>query len=116
MRIATVGVDAAENPQRNGRGNLVMEAMPGQGRVVGLDVDLDFVLQPELLKKAEHGGAVVIVLVFGRLLRLGFDQQVAGETDLVLVLDHHAHKAAELFAFTLQVRVEQGFVAFATAP
>ncbi len=90
--------------------------MSGQCGVVGLDIDLDLVFQAVLLQKTEHRGAVVIVLMFGRLLWLGLDQQITLETDLVLVFNDHAHETTELFAFTLEVGIEQGFVAFATAP
>ncbi|RMS49307.1 hypothetical protein ALP64_203743 [Pseudomonas syringae pv. actinidiae] len=116
LRVATIGVDAAEDPQRDRRGDFVMKAVPGQRGMVGFDVDLDLFFQAVLLQKTEHRGAVVIVLMLGGLLWLGFDQQVAFEADLVFVLNHHAHETTELFAFVLEVGIEQGFVTFTTAP
>ena len=116
LRVAAVGVDAAEDPQRHGGGDLMMKTVPGQRRVVGLDVHFDFVFQAVLMQEAEHSGAVVIVLVLGRLLGLGLDQQVTRKADLVLVLHHHAHKTPELFALALEVGVEQGFITLTTTP
>ena len=54
--------------------------------------------------------------MLGRLLRLGLDQDGALEADLVLVLDHHAHEAADLVGLALEVGVEQRLVALAPAP
>ena len=39
LRVAPVGVDAAEDPGIDGVRHLVVEAVAGQGRVVHLDVD-----------------------------------------------------------------------------
>ena len=116
MLVAAVHVDRAEDAERLRERDLVLEAVAGQQRVVLLDVDLDLVLEAVRLQEAVHGGDVVVVLVLGRLVRLGLDQDGALEADLVLVLDHQVHEAAELRELALQVGVEQGLVAFAAAP
>ena len=54
--------------------------------------------------------------MLGWLLRLWLDQDRALEADLVLVFDHHVQEAAHLVQFTLQIGVEQGFIALATTP
>ena len=61
-------------------------------------------------------GDVVVVLVLGRLHRLGLDQQRALEADLVLVLGDQVEEAGELVALAPQVRVEERVVALAAAP
>src|SRR5690606_14059304 len=48
LLIAPVGVDAAEDSQRNRRCDFMVEAVAGEGGVIGLDIDLDFILQAEL--------------------------------------------------------------------
>ena len=77
MVVVAVHVDGPEDAQAGGQRQLVLEAVAGQDRVALLDVDLDLVLQPEILEKAVHGRDIVVVLVLGRLLRLGFDQDRA---------------------------------------
>ena len=84
--------------------------------MVLLDVELDVGEEIVALQEGVAGGDVEIVLVLGRLLGLGFDQERPLETDLVLVLDHQRDKAAELVEFAPQVGVEQGLVALAPAP
>ena len=59
---------------------------------------------------------VVVVLVLGRLHRLGLDQQLALEADLRLVLGDEVQEPGELVALPPEVRVEQGVVALAAAP
>jgi hypothetical protein len=44
--VAPVGVDRAEDPVGDGVGDLVVEAVAGQGGVVDLDVDPELVLSP----------------------------------------------------------------------
>ena len=54
--------------------------------------------------------------MLGRLLRLGLDQQRAGEADAVLVLDDELHETAELLRLAPEVGVEQSLVPLAPAP
>ncbi len=63
-----------------------------------------------------HRGDVVVVLVLGRLERLGLDQDRALEPDGVLVLDDHVEEPAELVDLARHVGVEQRLVALATTP
>src|SRR5580704_6505392 len=92
----------------------MMKRMAGQSRVIGFEVDLHLIEQAVFLQKAVDGCGVVVVLMLGRLLRLGLDQQDALEPDLVLVFDDHAEEAAELRAFALEVGIQQSVVAFAS--
>ena len=100
----------------HGVGDLVVEAVAGQGRVVRLDIHLVLVLEPVADEEAVDGGRVVVVLVLGRFHRLGLDQERALEADLVLVLGHEMQESGELPALPAEVGVEQGLVALATAP
>ena len=97
-------------------GDLVVEAVAGQRRVVGLDVDLVLVLEAVADQEAVDRRGVVVVLVLRRLHRLGLDQERALEADLVLVLGDEVQEPGELLALARQVRVEQGLVALAPAP
>ena len=90
--------------------------MAGEDGVVLLDVELDVVEEVVALQEAVAGGDVEIVLVLGRLLRLGLDQDRAFEANFVLVLDHQRNEAAELVELTSDIGVEQRLVALAPAP
>ena len=84
--------------------------------MVGLDVHLDLVRQPVPLQEGEHGRRVVVVLVLGRLMGLGLDQDEALEPDPVLVLHDYVHEAAQLIRLPAKVRVQQRVVAFPASP
>ena len=114
--VAAVQVERAEDAERAGELDLVLEGMAGEDGVVLLDVDLDLVLEVVGLQHPVDGADVEIVLVLGRLLRLRLDQDRALEADLLLVLDHHRQEAAELRELALHVGVEQRLVALAPAP
>ena len=116
LGVAAVGVDAAEDPVRDRVGDLVVEAVAGQRRVVGLDVDPVLRLQAVADQEAVDGRGVVVVLVLGRLLRLRLDQQRALEPDPVLVLRDEVQEPGQLGLLARQVGVEQRFVALAPAP
>ena len=95
LRVAAVGVDRAEHAGGDRGGHLVVEAVAGEGGVVGLEVDLDLV---EVVAGEEpgHRRGVVVVLVLGRLGRLRLDQDRALEPDAVLVLDDEVQEAGQL--------------------
>ena len=84
--------------------------------MIRLNVDLDLVLQAVAAQKAVDRGHVVVVLVFGRFARFGFNQNRAFETDFVFVLNHHVHEAAHLVQLMADAGVEQRFITFAAAP
>src|SRR6266705_6499831 len=90
--IAAVDVERAQDSQGLGKRELLLERMAGENGVVLLDVELDVFQKIVALKEAIAGGNVEIVLVLGRLLGLGLDQDRPLETDSVLVLDHQRDK------------------------
>ena len=100
LRIAPVGVDAAQAAVGDREGDLVVEAVPGERRVVRLDVDPVLALEAVADEEAVDRGDVVVVLMLGRLHRLGFDQQLPAEADAVLVLGHEVQEAGQLLAFS----------------
>ena len=114
--VASVGVDAAEDAVGNGVGNLVLEAVPGQGCVVDLDVDLVLVDEAIPVEEAVDGGAVVVVLMLGRFLGLGLQQQRASEPDRVFVFGDQVQEASELIGLAFHVGVEQCLIALTTTP
>src|SRR5690606_38951076 len=103
--VATVGVDGPEDAVGDRVGHLVVEAVAGEGGVVGFDVHPIFVDQVVALQEAVDGGAVVVVLVFGGLGWFGFDQKGPLETDLVFVFGDQGEEAGELVGLLAQVGV-----------
>jgi hypothetical protein len=114
--IAPVRIDAAEDAVGRRVRDLVVEGVAGEGRVVGLDVDPVLVLQSVADEEPVDRGAVVVVLVLRRLLRLRLQQERPLEPDLVLVLRHEVQEAGQLTLLAREIGVEQRLVAFATAP
>ena len=73
QQVAAVGVDRAEDPVRDGVGQLVVQRVAGERGVVGLDVQLELVLEAVSGEEAVERRRVEVVLVLGRLLRLRLD-------------------------------------------
>src|ERR1700724_2160360 len=115
-QVAPVDVDAAEDAERQGHGDLVLEGVAGQGGVVDLDVGPDLLLEPEALEEGVEGGGVEIVLVLGGLAGLGLHQDRAFESAAVLVVDDEGEEPAQLLQLVLDVRIEEGLVALPAAP
>src|ERR1035438_3366487 len=78
--VAAVDVERAEDAERLGEHDLVVERMARQDGVVLLDVELDVFQQVVALQEAVAGGDVEIILVLGRLFRLRLDQDRSVET------------------------------------
>ncbi len=95
---------------------LVHHFVTGQGRVIGLDVELEVGEQIVVPQEVQAGGCVGIILVFGWLLGFGLDIEGAAESDLFLVRDGHVQEPAEVVELALHVGVEQGRIAFTAAP
>ncbi len=68
----------------------------GEEGVADLDIDLHVLFEPVGLEEAVDGRDVIVVLVLGRLLRLGLDQQLALEADLLGMLDDQRQEARGL--------------------
>src|SRR6185437_10953143 len=91
-RIAAIHVDGAEDAIGACRGDLVLEVQPCECGVVDFNVDLHFLCQAIALQKGIDGRHIAVVLVFGRLERLGLDQEGAFEADAMLVLHDHGEE------------------------
>ena len=114
--IAPVGIDGSKDAKGARHGDLVLERVASERRVVGLDIDLDLVFQTKAPEEAIDCLRVEIILVLGRFVRFGLDQNRAGKADPVLVIDHQLQKSAEVFLFDADIGVENGVVSFAAAP
>ena len=84
--------------------------------MVGLDIDANLILQPEALEEAVNALGVEIILMLGRLMRLGFDQDHALEADLVLVFDDQLQETPEIRLLDAEIGVEDGVITLAPAP
>ena len=85
----------------------VLHGVAGERGVVGLEVQLEMLEQIVLAQEIQARGGVGIVLVLGRLLRLGLDVELALEADLLLVVHRHVQERAEVVHLALQVGVQQ---------
>ncbi len=84
--------------------------------MVGFDVKLEILVKAIVTQEADDGGAVVVILVLGRFLWLGFDVEIAGEADAATIVDGEAHQAGQVVELEAHVGVEDGFVAFTATP
>ena len=116
QHVAGVGIDGAEHAVGGGDFDLMIEGVAGERGVVGLDVELEVLVEFVGAQEGDPGGHVEVVLVLGRLLGLGLDQELTGEADLLGVVDRQVQETSEVILFALHVGVEQGFITLAAAP
>jgi len=95
---------------------VVFEAVARQRGVVGLDVELEVLVQTVRAQEADAGRAVEIVLVLHRFHRLGLDEEVAGEADAAPVVAGRGQEPRHVLLLALHLRVVQAGVALAAAP
>ena len=88
----------------------------GEGRVVGLDVEFDVLLESVLADEIEAGRRVEVVLVLGRLFGLGLEQELPLEADRLGEIDRHVHEAGQVIELTLHVGVVEVGVPLAASP
>ncbi len=70
----------------------------------------------ELFEEAINRCNVIIILDVLSVPAVSSNQQRALETHFMFVLDHHLHKAANLFAFPRRSVFSNAFITFAPAP
>ena len=115
-QVARVGVDRAEATLCACVVELVHHRVTGEGRVIGLEVELEVGHQVVLPQEVDAGGGVGIVLMLGRLFRLGLNEEGAFEADFLGVVDRHVEELGEVIELALHVGVIEALVAFAAAP
>ena len=104
-------------PLRRGVGQLVHHRVAGQRGVVRLDVQLEVVGQAVgRAGRRRTAAQSKSYWCVGRLLRLRLDQELAGEADLLLVVDGQVEELGQVVQLALQVGVVEVGVAFAAAP
>ncbi len=94
----------------------MLDRVPREGGVVGLDVELEVLVEAVLLEEPPDRAGVGVVLVFGGLHRLRFDEELTVESDLLLVVHRHVEEVPEVVELALHVGVEERLVPFAAAP
>jgi len=116
VRLPRVAVDGAQHARGRRHAQIVLVVVAGQGGVVGLDVQLEVLVQPVRLQEAYDGLSVVVVLVRRGLPRLGLDAELRVHANLLLVLHGHLQEGREVVQLVLDLGVQRCDEALATAP
>ncbi|MOA00824.1 hypothetical protein D3C78_1201990 [compost metagenome] len=84
--------------------------------MVSFKVKFEMFVQAVFLQKCNRCSCIKIILVFGRLFRFWLDQKLTREADFLRILYSHMEESGEVIKFKAHIRIQQGFVAFTTAP
>jgi len=106
-RIARVGIDRTEHAGCGGNLDLMLEGVTCKRGVVGLDVELEVLVETVGMEESDTGGAVEIVLVLCGLLRLGLDEELALEADILCIIDSHLEEGGQMVLLTSEIGVDQ---------
>ncbi|KAJ8552584.1 hypothetical protein ON010_g9962 [Phytophthora cinnamomi] len=115
-RVARVAVHGAQHLVAGGVVDVVLVVVARERRVVGLDVELEVVLQAVGVQEGDDRGGVVVVLVLHGLARLGLDEELEGGAQLLLVGHHELEEGGHVVQLHLHVGVEDALEALAAAP
>lgn len=80
--------------------------------MVGLNVDLELILETVLVQESNHRLGIVVVLMRGRLSSLWLDGELCTEADLLLVGHGHLQKGCHVVQLTLHLIIEMISVYF----
>ena len=114
--IALVRIHGAERAGIDGHSHLVEHRVPGEGRVVGFQVQLEVIHQAILAEEIQARCGVRVVLVRSGLARLRLDVKLASEADLFRVVHGEVEQVREVIEFALHVGIKEGGVTLATTP
>ncbi len=78
--------------------------------MVGLDVELKVVNEIVLVQKCQGGLGVVIVLVFGRFSRFGFDKKLCRVAHALFIVYRHFIHCSHIVAFFFEIGVQEGLL------
>src|SRR5262245_27254037 len=90
--------------------------MASERRVIGLDVELEDLVEGVCAQKRHARRRVRIVLMGRRLLRLWLDEERAIPVQLLCVVDRHAEELGEMIELTAEFRVKQVLIPLAATP
>ena len=105
QHVARVGVDAAERSLNRRVDQLVHHRVAGERGVIRLDVEFHVLLEIVLPDEIQARRRVEVVLVLGRLLRFGLEQELPGKADRLGEVDRHVHEPREVIQLALHVGV-----------
>lgn len=114
--VALVGIDGAEGIGSDGDGHFVQHGVTSEGGVVGLKIELEVTHEAVFAEEIQARSGIGIVLVRGRFAWFWLDVELTFEADFFRVIDSHVQQCCKVIEFAFHVGVEQGGVAFATAP
>ena len=114
--VALVGIDGAEGIGGDGNSHFMKHGMTGEGGVVCLQVELEVPHEAVFAEEIQARSGIRIVLVSGRFAWFWFDVELTFEANFFRVVDGHVQQCRKVIELTFHVGIEQGGVAFATAP
>ncbi len=111
-----VGIDGTEHAVHSRHAKVMLESVTCQSGMVGFDVHLEIFVKAVLTYKANRGSGIEIILMLHGFFWLGLDEEIASKADGATIRNRHFHELSDVFLFKLHIGVEQGFIAFTTAP
>ena len=116
QQVASVGIDGAQETLASSVFKLMFHRMAGESRVVGLDVQLDMILEAIASYEVDAIGGIKIILVLCGLLGFRFEEELPIKTNLLGVGHREVHKGRKVIDLSLEVGIVEVLVAFPASP
>mmetsp|Transcript_1161 Transcript_1161/g.2911 ORF Transcript_1161/g.2911 Transcript_1161/m.2911 type:complete len:431 (-) Transcript_1161:190-1482(-) len=116
VRLPCIAVDRPEHPAGRSHAEVVLVVVARQGGVVGLNVELELLLEPIAVQEPNDGLSIVVILVRHRLAWLGLDTELCVETDFLLVVHSHPEECCHVVHLISNLGVERRHEALTSTP
>merc|ERR1712224_1031328 len=90
--------------------------MTSKGGVIGLNIELEVVLQAIRVQETNDSLRIIIILVGSGFSGLWFDEQLIIGTNLFLVVDGHLQECCHVINLIANLRIQWGHVTLTAAP
>lgn len=74
--------------------------------VVGFNVQFEILVQVIFLQETHDSLSIIVILVFGRLFRLRFNQELVGGSNFFLIVNSHLEHHGQVINFGLDLGVK----------
>src|SRR5690554_5337943 len=94
----------------------MLEGMPGQCRMVCLNIEFKISIQSVVTQKANSRGRIEIILMLHWFLGFGFNIEITSKTNGTAILYRHFHQSGNIIKLQLHICVKKRLIALTSAP
>lgn len=108
--IVEVNVDGEENEKCEGKRKIMIERVKGKNGMEMIDIEIKIVLKKVKIEEEVKSREIVIIMMFGRIMRIGIDKDSEIEEDFVIVLKKEDKEKENMVELKRKIGIEKGLI------